>query len=165
MRYILFGKSIPKGRKNWILKNTGGSWMPRLLLCSLYWPMLRKREALTNRQNIGGCQAPLRHCSSCTIMLSHWRKTPIAWGGEPPNKIFRGKHIANHTCICYNASRQKTIITMATQKERIPESIASTSGDSSFAEKSTVWAWLPTILPRQATCTGSRRLRWPIRRE
>ena len=61
---------------------------------------------------------------------------------------------------------KRTTASIDAQKDEPPESIVSTSGGSpSFAEKSTVRAWLPTILPHQATCTGNRLLRWPIWRE
>lgn len=61
------------------------------------------------------------------------------------NKVFRGKHIANHICICYNTSRQKDDSVHQAHKERAPEVLQYFRGSSSFTEKSTVWVRLPTI--------------------
>lgn len=80
------------------------------------------------------------------------------------NKLLRA-HIAFLFRICYNAVRQKDNSIHRCTKGRTPGSTRNTSrGSPSFAEKSTVRVRLPSIHLRPTTCTGSRQLRWPIRR-
>ena len=60
--------------------------------------------------------------------------------------------VANEICICYNVYGQKDWNVHEAHKERTPESIATTfGGSSSFTEKLTVWAWLPSIHLHQTT--------------